>query len=213
MACAVETRFGRFRVRHPSLLPAVLECVRTLDRVSGSRAYIERRDCGTGAGGFKPGNKCGQGGDGSGDSGASGSVKVSQKGTFLQAETEGGVVGGHVKDGAVKISVAQLAKEKQGQGLGKAMYKSLIDEAHSQGLKVFSDSTVEVPAVRVYQSLAKDGYEIVTNDHGVLPPSEDAPQGAWFGTGGKPVFEVKPKSKRVNPQADALEASAVAGKE
>jgi len=70
MACAVETRYGRFRVRHPSLLPAVLECVRTLDRVSGSRAYIERRDCGTGAGGFKPGNKCGGEGGGGADSGS-----------------------------------------------------------------------------------------------------------------------------------------------
>lgn len=71
MPLAVESRYGRFRVRHPSLVPAVLKCVRTLDRVSGSPAYIERRDCGTGAGGFKPGNKCAGGGDGGG-SGSSG---------------------------------------------------------------------------------------------------------------------------------------------
>jgi len=48
----------------------VLRCVRMLKAV---RAVIERRDCGTGAGGFKPGNKCAGGGDGGGD-GDSGSA-------------------------------------------------------------------------------------------------------------------------------------------
>lgn len=72
MPCVVETRYGRFRVRHPSLVSAVLECVRTLDSVSGSPAYIERRDCGTGAGGFKPGNKCAGGGDGGGSDSSGG---------------------------------------------------------------------------------------------------------------------------------------------
>lgn len=67
MPCSVETRYGRFRVRHPSLLPRVLRYVRGLD------AVVERRDCGTGAGGFKPGNKCAGGGDGGGaDSGGGG---------------------------------------------------------------------------------------------------------------------------------------------
>jgi len=45
---------------------AVLRCVRILRSV---QADIERRDCGTGAGGFKPGNKCATGGSGGGDSG------------------------------------------------------------------------------------------------------------------------------------------------
>lgn len=50
---------------------AVLRCVRILRSV---QAKFERRDCGTGAGGFKPGNKCSGGGSGGGsDSGGSGS--------------------------------------------------------------------------------------------------------------------------------------------
>lgn len=67
MPCSVETRYGRFRVRHPSLLPRVLRYVRGLD------AVVERRDCGTGSGGFKPGNTCGKGeGGGGADSGGGG---------------------------------------------------------------------------------------------------------------------------------------------
>lgn len=46
---------------------AVLRCVRIL---RAAQVVIERRDCGTGAGGFKPGNKCaGGGGDGGANSG------------------------------------------------------------------------------------------------------------------------------------------------
>jgi hypothetical protein len=155
------------------------------------QAVIERRGfCPTGEGGGVD-NSCGAGEGG----GSLDAVSVSSKGSFLQATTDGGVVGGHVKDGAIRISVAQLDRSKQGQGIGKKMYSQLIDEAHKQGLKVYSDTTVEVPAVRVYKSLEKDGYEVITNPHGVLPPSEDAPQGAWYGTGDKPVFEVRPKKK------------------
>jgi GNAT superfamily N-acetyltransferase len=157
----------------------------------------ERFDCGTGAGGFQPGNSC-AGGDGASEINSANKPKisVSQKGSFLQAETQGGIVGGNIKDGAIKISVADLTEDKQGKGIGKEMYRSLIDKAHSKGLKVYSDSTVEVSAVRVYQSLGRDGYEIVMNDYGVIPPSKAPPLGAWFGIGGKSVFEVKPKTKQ-----------------
>lgn len=173
-------------------MPRVLRLVRSLD------AVVERRECGAnaeGGGGFQPGNTCGKGDGGGKSSGPSVSVSVSKKGTFLQAETDGGLVGGHVRDGALKITHAHLEPSKQGQGIGKAMYAKLIDEAHAQGLRVFSDTTVEVPAVRVYKSLEKDGYEVITNPHGVLPPSADLPDGAWYGNGDKPVFEVKPKNK------------------
>ena len=162
------------------------------------QAFVDvRAFCPTGASGGVD-NSCGSGGA---------SVSVSQKGTFLQSTTKDGVVGGHVKDGALRISVAQLDAAKQGKGLGKAMYAKLIDDAHKQGLKVYSDTTVEVPAARVYKSLEKDGYQIVTNPHGVLPPSADAPQGALYGTGNEPVFEVRPKKADLPPMSSA-EASA-----
>jgi hypothetical protein len=59
-----------FRPTRAGDADAVLRCVRILRSV---QADIERRDCGTGAGGFKPGNKCaGEGGDGGVDSGGGG---------------------------------------------------------------------------------------------------------------------------------------------
>ena len=60
-----------FRPTRPGDADAVLRCVRILRSV---QAVIERRDCGTGSGGFKPGNKCAGGGDGGGaDPGGGGS--------------------------------------------------------------------------------------------------------------------------------------------
>ena len=62
-----------FRPTRQGDADAVLRCVRILRAV---QAVIERRNCGTGAGGFKPGNSCGKGdgggGDGSGSSTGSG---------------------------------------------------------------------------------------------------------------------------------------------
>lgn len=107
MACAIETRYGRFRVRHPSLLPAVLECVRTLDLVSASQAYIERRDCGTGAGGFKPGNKCAGGGDGG--SATSGSVGAGE------GDNSGGI---GAKSGGVRDEAFDRWRERDAAELG-----------------------------------------------------------------------------------------------
>ena len=58
-----------FRPTRAGDADAVLRCVRILRSVQAS---IERRDCGTGSGGFKPGNKCaGKGGASKDDTGAS----------------------------------------------------------------------------------------------------------------------------------------------
>jgi len=58
-----------FRPSRPGDADAVLRCVRIL---RAAQAVIERRDCGTGAGGFKPGNKCAGGGGDSDSGGGSG---------------------------------------------------------------------------------------------------------------------------------------------
>ena len=126
MACAVETRYGRFRVRHPSLLPAVLECVRTLDRVSTSQAYIERRDCGTGAGGFKPGNKCAGGGDGGGgDSGGGGASGGEGAG--------GGVEPARAGDGPL----VKAARDEHKKALDKL--RKSIETAEDKALEKFQE--------------------------------------------------------------------------
>jgi len=124
-------------------------------------------------------------------------IKYNKDKTFVSANYEGGLVGGNIKDNALHISHAELDEKKQGKGYGKKMYKALIDHAHSKGHKVFSDITVEMPAVKVYESLRKDGYFVNRLEGGgELPADEDLPHGALYGRGVKnPVFEVLPKSK------------------
>jgi hypothetical protein len=63
-----------FRPARPGDADAVLRCVRILRSV---QAKIERRDCGTGAGGFKPGNKCAPGGGSGGNDSGGGSGAAS----------------------------------------------------------------------------------------------------------------------------------------
>jgi hypothetical protein len=70
-----------FRPTRQGDADAVLRCVRILRAV---QAVIERRDCGTGAGGFKPGNKCGAGGGGGGE--ASPQVKAWAEKKFAEPE-------------------------------------------------------------------------------------------------------------------------------
>lgn len=82
MPCSVKTRHARFTVQHPSLLPRVMRYVRSLD------AAVERRNCGTGSGGFKPGNKCAGGGDGGGTDTAGGGA--SGGGSDIDASTFSG---------------------------------------------------------------------------------------------------------------------------
>jgi predicted ABC-type ATPase len=78
-----------FRPTRPGDADAVLRCVRTLRAV---QEVIERRDCGTGAGGFKPGNKCAGGGDGGGSNGGGGSSGASAGDESVDS-AEGGSAG------------------------------------------------------------------------------------------------------------------------
>lgn len=112
-------------------------------------------------------------------------VSMQPDSTWLNAKSENGMVGGHVRDGALKISHSELAEAARGKGEGVQLYQALIDDALSKGLKVFSDSTVELPAARVYESLAKRGYNVKRLGGGVLD------DGAVYGSGAMhPAFEV-----------------------
>jgi GNAT superfamily N-acetyltransferase len=122
-------------------------------------------------------------------------VKHDEKKNWLSAHHPAGQVGGKIKDKALHISHAELEEKERGKGYGKEMYKALIDHAHSKGLKVYSDSTVEMPAAHVYDSLGKTHYKVERlPGGGELEPDKDIPYGALYGKGANtPVFEVKPK--------------------
>ena len=114
-------------------------------------------------------------------------VKVDLAGDFLKASNGFGYVGGKVKDGALFINSAEIAQAARGKGHGVDLYRSLVDDAHSKGLKVFSDSAVEKAAANVYEALGRRGYEVKRLGGGVL---ED---GAVYGSNG-PAFEVGKKA-------------------
>ena len=121
---------------------------------------------------------------------------VELKGEFLSAKVDGGMVGGTIKPDGLHITFAELDAEQRGQGQGIAMYSALVDAAHAQGLRVFSDATVETPAVRVYEALQRRGYELVDMRAGELAPDANVPDGAVYGKGANtPAFEVRPRSR------------------
>jgi len=124
-------------------------------------------------------------------------IKHDEKKNWLSAHHPAGQVGGKIKDNALHITHSELEEKERGKGYGKEMYKTLIDHAHSKGMKVFSDATVEMPAVNVYKSLAKQGYDVKRlPGGGELAPDEDVPLGAYYGKGSNsPVFQVGPKQK------------------
>lgn len=115
---------------------------------------------------------------------------------FVQAKSDAGLVGGHVRDGALHITTAEVEPAYRGQGEGIKLYTALVDDALAKGLRVFSDSTVEASAVRMYEALQRRGYEVNRLEGGSL---ED---GAAYGKGAKePAFEVVSKSDAKQPQA------------
>lgn len=125
--------------------------------------------------------------------GMAGTINVSMKpnSTWLSAQSDNGIVGGHVRDGALHISHANLDESARGMGEGSNLYKALIDKAHKDGLKVFSDSTVELPAVRVYESLGRNGYDVRRL------PGDLLDDGSAYGSGAtNPAFEILPQARQ-----------------
>jgi GNAT superfamily N-acetyltransferase len=128
-------------------------------------------------------------------------VDTNEAGNYLSAKSEFGQVGGVIRPPDsisdvpyLKISYAELDEAQRGKGLGKGLYEALINEASNRGLRVFSDFTVEKPAVNVYKSLQKSGYDVSDMSAGVLD------DGSVYGAGANsPAFEVKPKRGLLAP--------------
>jgi GNAT superfamily N-acetyltransferase len=134
-------------------------------------------------------------------------VSLNEASNFLSAKSEFGQVGGTIRPPDwfsdkpyLQINYAEVEKASRGKGKGKELYQSLIDEAQARGLRVFSDSTVEKPAVNVYKSLEKGGYKLRDMTTGSL---ED---GAVYGAGAKtPAFEISSMPSMQAPQQAALD--------
>ena len=134
-------------------------------------------------------------------------VQLNEGSNFLSAKSEFGQVGGTIRQPDrlsdtpyLQINYAEVEKASRGKGKGKELYQALIDEAQTRGLRVFSDSTVEKPAVNVYKSLEKGGYKLNDMTTGSL---ED---GTVYGAGAsKPAFEILSTKSIQAPQQAALD--------
>lgn len=134
-------------------------------------------------------------------------IQLNEGSNFLSAKSEFGQVGGTIRQPDrlsdtpyLQINYAEVEKASRGKGKGKELYQALIDEAKSRGLRVFSDSTVEKPAVNVYKSLEKGGYKLNDMTTGSL---ED---GTVYGAGAsKPAFEIISTKSIQAPQQAALD--------
>jgi len=134
-------------------------------------------------------------------------VRLNEASNFLSAKSEFGEVGGTIRPPDqfsdvpyLQINYAEVEKASRGKGKGKELYQSLIDEAQARGLRVFSDSTVEKPAVNVYKSLEKSGYQLKDMTTGRLD------DGAVYGSGAtNPAFEISSAKSFQAPQQAALD--------
>jgi len=135
-------------------------------------------------------------------------VSLNEASNFLSAKSKFGEVGGTIRQPDklsdkpyLQINYAEVEQASRGTGKGKELYKALIDEAESMGLRVFSDSTVEKSAVNVYKSLEKGGYKLKDMTKGSL---ED---GAVYGSGAeKPAFEIS-NIQKLAPRQEALDTA------
>ena len=132
-----------FRPTRPGDADAVLRCVRILRSV---RAVSDRRDCGTGSGGFKPGNKCAGGAGGGGDSGSSGSGGGSDvdastfssqanfaSGDDYPAAGRGGLVGSRLHE--VSSDADLESYKKMSVGIGTNYLKGMMSEEAASDLR------------------------------------------------------------------------------
>lgn len=92
-----------------------------------------------------------------------------------------------------------VAERSRGQGQGSAMIARLYDEAESRGLPLHSDTSVSPAAARIFENLAKKGYQVEKSPNAEINPET----GNWVTKSPKdPVFKItgRPKSQlqRIN---------------
>ncbi len=135
---------------------------------------------------------------------------------YMEAKTEAGFLRAKVSDGVLHITRATVARvSDRGKGVGVSLYRALLDEAFSRGLRVVSDHTVSAPAQRIYEALGRRGYEIrrqrgsriAKKDSGEEPGTIVGP-----GDGSSHVFEVRPMRARdvATPEGDVRASTALA---
>ncbi len=103
---------------------------------------------------------------------------------------------------ALFIETSGIPVEQRGQGIGLAMYQRLIDQAHKEGLNVYSDASVSPAAQQIYDALSRRGYQVQENP-GRLGQDLNEPV--------FPKFLVRPPADRLPEIAEILKKYGIAG--
>jgi hypothetical protein len=111
-------------------------------------------------------------------------VKINAQGNLLRAESKAGFVAGEIRGNTLHITNSEVAFEMRGQGEGVRLYQRLVDNALGKGLRVVSDDTVQPEAARMYDALARRGYDVVKANS-----STETSLGTVRGNG-QPAFEI-----------------------
>lgn len=109
-------------------------------------AAVERRDCGTGAGGFKPGNKCAGGGDGGGDGAGGGSGSSGDVEGSIPAGGDAGVSGSGSKTPKTPEEHFASVKAKLGSSLNVRDEGTEIVRQHISDLDAVSSGVSKAVA-------------------------------------------------------------------
>lgn len=135
---------------------------------------------------------------GSGENKDKPTIKDSETSIVSQIDNIG-IVAGSVKGDSLHIGSAEVISQKQGQGYGTQLYKSLVDHAFKKGLSVSSDETVEEPAARVYNSLKKLGYKVTQNPNAKEGSLSDGSK-FLYAPKGQSVFKVTKEADKTGVQ-------------
>jgi hypothetical protein len=86
-----------------------------------------------------------------------------------------------------QVLSSSLPESLRGTGLGKSLYKDIVDYSIEKGGVLHSDSSVSESAINVYRKLADEGYGVVFNEN----VEKNGKQ--WMSLDGSPVVTVKTK--------------------
>jgi soluble lytic murein transglycosylase-like protein/GNAT superfamily N-acetyltransferase len=120
--------------------------------------------------------------------------------TVMDEDTPVGRIHGEETPTAVIINDAEISKNSQGKGLGKAAYDEIAQYAAARGKTLQSDSSVTESASGVYKALEREGYTVKQN------PAAVSANGRIKTPDNSPVFEVSGQ-KRTEPASGAKESS------
>lgn len=91
-------------------------------------------------------------------------------------------------------------------GKVRAMYERSIEEAGKRGLRFTSDDSVTADAARIYDSLARRGYDIEKNPRARLAEPPEVITARWLTDDGSPVFTVHTEADRARQATEARAA-------